>query len=80
MPGDDETYEEFTKRYRAERGQPAQGPKVSAVNKQLIIMGVAFVFATLFFNFVGRGLDEAVAADQADHVDARQKANPWSKD
>lgn len=80
MSGDDETYEEFTKRYRAERGQPASGPKISGVNKQLIILGIAFICATMFFNFVSRGLDEAVASDRAEQADTRHKANPWSKD
>jgi len=80
MSGEDETYEEFTKRYRAENGQPVEGPKLSGVNKQLIITGVAFVIATLFFNFIGRGLDQAVESERSAKQEQRQKANPWSKD
>lgn len=80
MSSEDESYEEFTRRYRAEQGQPAEGPKLSGVNKRLIIMGVAFVVATLFFNFIGRGLDQAVDAERTAKAEQRQKANPWSKD
>ena len=77
MDQQDETYEEFTKRYRAEQGQPAQGPRVTAVNKQLIIMLVVGAMAFAFFSTISSGLDHAVEAERQSH--SQSHTNPWSK-
>jgi hypothetical protein len=78
MDRQEETYEEFTRRYRAEQGQPAQGPRLTAVNKQLIIMLVAGAIAFAFFSTISSGFDEAVEADRASQ--ARPHSNPWAKE
>jgi hypothetical protein len=78
MDQQDETYEEFTKRYRAEQGQPAQGPRITAVNKQLIIMLVGGAIAFAFFSTISSGLDHAVEAEQASH--SQPHSNPWAKE
>ena len=80
MDQHEETYEEFTKRYRAEQGQPAQGPRFTAVNKQLILMGVAFVIALIFFKSISSGLDRAVEAEHAAKTESHRNSNPWAKD
>lgn len=80
MSTDDENYEEFVKRYRASKGEPAAGPKFSAVNKQLALM-IAFGAAFFFFtSWVSAGLDSAIA-EQDSHREHRTPGhNPWSKD
>lgn len=82
MPAEDENYEEFVKRYRDAKGEPATGPKFSAVNKQLAIMlavGLAFY---LFTSAISTNLDEAIAAQELGSHGERAKPgqNPWSKD
>lgn len=79
MSTDDENYEDFVKRYRAAKGEPATGPKFSAVNKQLAIMIVVGVAFYLFTSAISANLDEAVAAqDTSERMKPDQ--NPWSKD
>jgi hypothetical protein len=80
MSTDDENYEEFVKRYRASKGEPASGPKFSAVNKQLVLMIVFGVGFYLFTSALGSNLDEAIA-EQESHSERRAPGdNPWSKD
>lgn len=78
MDQQEESYEDFTKRYRAEQGQPAQGPRITAVNKQLLFMGVAFVIALIFFKSISSGLDRAVEAEHASR--SQPHSNPWAKE
>jgi hypothetical protein len=80
MSTDDENYEEFVKRYRAAKGEPASGPKFSSVNKQLAIaiaLGVAFY---LFTSAISSNLDEAIAAQESPSEHRNPDKNPWSKD
>lgn len=82
MASDDETYEDFVKRYRAGQGQPAEGPKISSVNKNLAIMAVAFVGFYLMSSCASASIDQAVAEQEARDHPASHSAgsNPWSKD
>jgi hypothetical protein len=80
MSTDDENYEDFVKRYRAAKGEPAAGPKFSAVNKQLVLMIVVGVAFYLFSSAISVGMDEAAAAAQDTSEQMKPHQNPWSKD
>jgi hypothetical protein len=80
MSTDDENYEDFVKRYRAAKGEPAAGPKFSAVNKQLVLMIVVGVAFYLFSSAISVGMDEAAGAQDAAREHHDSGRNPWAKD
>lgn len=80
MSAEEENYEDFVKRYRAGKGEPATGPKFSPVNKQLAIMIAAGVVFYLFSSWVSADLDRAVAQQESRSGRHAPGHNPWSKD
>jgi hypothetical protein len=80
MSTDDENYEEFVKRYRAGKGEPASGPKISSVNKHLAkMLAIGFAFY-LFSSWISADLDRAIAEQHAPSEHRQPGQNPWSKD
>lgn len=80
MATDDENYEDFVKRYRASKGEPATGPKFSPVNKHLAKVLVAGFAFYLFSSWISADLDRAIAAQDAPSERHAPGHNPWSKD
>ena len=80
MSAEEENYEDFVKRYRASKNQPAAGPKFSAVNKHLALSLAAGVAFYLFSSWVSADLDRAVAEQEHPSEQREPSSNPWSKD
>jgi hypothetical protein len=80
MSTDDENYEDFVKRYRASKGEPAAGPKFSPVNKHLAkVLAVGFAFY-LFSSWISADLDRAIAEQDSPSAQTKPGRNPWAKD